>query len=309
MSGKSPSCTVLLCTYNGAAYLDQQLRSLAAQTVPVLNVYASDDGSKDQTHEILRNWQQNRRKGDFVIEKGPRRGFAENFRSLMLRAPENDFSAFCDQDDVWHPDKLESAMLRLAGLTDDACLYGGRSVLVDGDGEPIGLPPLFLRPPDVKNALVQSLAAGNTMVLNRPGFVLLAESARRTQFLMHDWWAYLLVSGAGGRVIYDPIPHIDYRQHGKNALGGRIGLAKRPKRLLELLGGKYTIWNDANVQALDRCSDLLSPHALDCLAAFKSLRTAGNAVSSIIRLMRSGIYRQTRKGDLALVAAAILRRL
>lgn len=308
MLNVSTTATVLLCSYNGAGYLEQQLRSLANQTHPRVNIYASDDGSTDQTWEILQRWQGEWSKGDFDISQGPRQGFAENFRSLVLNAPVSDIYAFCDQDDVWHPDKIESGIRQLAPLGDVPALYGSRSVLVDGNGKPFGFSPLFARPPSFSNALVQSLAAGNTMVLNRAGFSLLAESARRTTFLMHDWWAYLIISGAGGHVIYDPVPHLDYRQHGNNVLGGRISLARRPSRLLELLNGKYTGWNDTNVTALERCSDMLTPQARKSLAAFQRLRRA-NSVVSVARLARSGIYRQTIKGDVALAIAAFLHRL
>ena len=308
MQGKSVTCTVLLCTYNGAGYLEHQLRSLADQTVEVINVHVSDDGSIDQTMEILHRWKREWTKGEFVVGNGPRQGFAENFRSLVLRVPQSDFYAFCDQDDFWHPDKLESALRRLAPSADVAALYGSRSVLVDGDGEPFGLSPMFPRPPSFNNALVQSLAAGNTMVLNRAGFELLKESARRTRFLMHDWWAYLIISGAGGQVVYDHVPHLDYRQHRDNVLGGRISPAKRPGRLLELLRGKYVRWNDANLKALDLCSDMLTPQARESVAALKAIRRA-NTVLSVVRLLRSGIYRQTRKGDVALAFAAFLHRL
>jgi glycosyltransferase involved in cell wall biosynthesis len=302
------TCTVLLCTYNGAAYLDQQLDSLFNQTVKIVNIYASDDGSNDETMEILQRWKRSWTKGEFVVVEGPRRGFSENFRSLVLRVPHSDYLAFCDQDDVWHSDKLESAILQLEPFSGRAALYGSRAILVDKGGKPIGLSPLFPRPPGFGNALVQSLAAGNTMVLNKAGFLIFAESAGRTEFLMHDWWAYLIISGAGGHVTYDPVPHIDYRQHGANVIGGRMSLAKRPGRLLELLKGKYIAWNEVNLAALERCSDMLTPQARNELAAFQAVRRA-SAFLSLVRLVRSGIYRQTRKGDFALAMAAFLHRL
>ena len=302
------SCTILLCTFNGAAFLDTQLRSLAQQTVPIVNVHVSDDGSTDETVPILLRWKHAWSKGTFLIEDGPGQGFAENFRSLVLRGSSDNYVGFCDQDDFWHRDKLESAIDMLSETPAIPALYGSRSVLVDRQGQPIRRSPLFARPPSFGNALVQSLAGGNTMVLNRPAFQLLQESGRRVEFLMHDWWAYLLISGAGGYIHYDPHPHIDYRQHDNNVLGGGLSLAKRPQRLLELWNGKYVRWNEANLKALDACKDLLDERAVALLEQFRRLRKSGS-ISAVRQLRSSGIYRQTLRGDIALALAAFFRRL
>jgi glycosyltransferase involved in cell wall biosynthesis len=302
------SCSILLCTFNGAKYLAEQLDSLAAQSVDRLHILVSDDGSTDQTLDILQAVKTRWTKGRFEVLSGPNYGFSENFRSLILRAPLDGYVAFCDQDDIWHPNKLQAAISRLNPLENTPALYGGRSILVDSNGEQRGLSPLFSRPPSFGNALVQSIAGGNTMVLNEPAFALLQESARRTSFLMHDWWAYLIVSGAGGQVYYDPEPHIDYRQHSRNALGGAINWAKRPERLRELWNGKYVDWGDANLEALEKCVDLLDPRNAQLMDAFQSVRQQ-KAFSALGRLFRSGIYRQTPKGDLALAIAAFCGRL
>ena len=84
--------------------------------------------------------------------------------------------------------------------------------------------PLFRRPPSFRNALVQSLAGGNTMVLNRPARDLVALASRRARFVSHDWWAYLLVTGAGGAVHYSAKPLVRYRQHAHNLVGANTSL-------------------------------------------------------------------------------------
>lgn len=304
----SASCTVLLCTFNGAEFLERQLQSIHEQSLASIDVHVSDDGSEDDTISILEKWRRSWTKGTFLIADGPRKGFAENFRSLVLRTSCEGHVAFCDQDDYWHPDKLECALNTLSASPDVASLYGGRSVLVNASGQPMALSPLFARPPSFKNALVQSLAAGNTMVLNSYAFGLLQESARRTEFLMHDWWAYLLITGAGGRTYYDQQPHIDYRQHRNNALGGFVSLRERPRRLFELWNGKYVQWDDTNVRALERCSDLLLASSVSALNDFKAIRRNGG-LSAVVRLCQSGIRRQTLKGDIALSLAALFKRL
>jgi glycosyltransferase involved in cell wall biosynthesis len=297
-----------MCTYNGARFLDEQLQSLAGQVYPVIHLHISDDGSTDDTLDILEHWRGRWTKGEFVVHQGPQKGFAENFRSLILRAPRDHHVAFCDQDDIWHPDKLLVATDQLADFHAQATLYGSRSTLIDSDGTVIGTSRAFRRPPGFGNALVQSLAGGNTMVLNAKAMELLTESARRTSFLMHDWWAYLLISGAGGHIVFDQTPHIDYRQHANNAIGAAPSLLEQPKRWLELWNGKYVRWSDANDRSLERCLDLLNDEACQILARFRTLRQR-RFLSAVAELEGSGIYRQTQRGDVAMALAGFFGRL
>jgi len=299
---------VLLATFNGALYLEEQLQSIASQTWREIDIIASDDGSTDATLKVLADWAARWKMGSFRIVAGPKSGFAANFRSLILDAPwQGSFVAFCDQDDVWDPGKLEAAIEVLRGRT-TAALYGSRSRLIGPAGEALGLSPLFPRPPSFANAIVQSLAGGNTMVMNARAFALLRESARRTPFLMHDWWSYLIVSGAGGLVHYDPTPRIGYRQHPGNAIGGGMGQLGRVKRLWELLTGKFSRWSDRNLAALELCADLLTEQSRATLARFKQLRRSGPLRATRL-LLQAGIYRQTLKGNIALGIAVALRRI
>ena len=300
---------VLLATYNGARYLDAQLMSIATQRVAArIDVVVSDDGSRDGTLAQLAAWKARWTAGDFDIVAGPGRGFAENFRSLLTRlAGAPDYVAFSDQDDVWNPDKLDIAIRTIADAAGPA-LYCSRSLIVDAELAPIGRSPLFQRPPAFRNALVQSLAGGNTMVINGTAFELVAESARRTAFVSHDWWCYLLVSGAGGRVVYDPEPRIAYRQHGQNLVGHNAGWGARWQRLRRSMRGEFKRWNEINISALEACRDLLSADSAALLDQFKSLRAA-NALRGLYLLQRSGIYRQLAAGNISLALALILRKL
>lgn len=303
-----PRAVVLLATLNGAAFLDEQLASLAAQDFARLDVVAGDDGSTDGTLDILRRWQRRWRRGVFTVVEGPGQGFAENFRQLILRpeAAPADYVAFCDQDDVWDRDKLSAAIGVLA-RSDGAALYGSRTRLVDAQLRVLGQSPLFREPPHFRNAIVQNIAGGNTMVLNRAAFALVAESARRAGFVSHDWWSYLIVSGAGGTVHYDPEPRIAYRQHGRNAVGDNSSLAARWRRMGLLLSGGYRAWNDANLEALDACEDMLTGEARRLVAQFKSLRRGG-PLRRLLTLKSCGFYRQLFGGRITLALAVLLRK-
>lgn len=292
---------------NGTRHLGAQLASIASQRFAGrIDILASDDGSTDGTQAALAQAAEGWTRGAFTIVEGPRQGFAENFRSLLVRAPGGMAVAFSDQDDIWMPDKLAVGLAAVPGAT--TALYCGRTLLVDeADGE-VGMSPLFSRPPSFANALVQSIAGGNTMVLNAAGLELVREAARRSPFVSHDWFCYQIVSGAGGRVVYDPQPQVRYRQHGDNLVGANTGWAARLDRLRRAWGGRFVEWNDQNVATLRAAEDLLTADACRRLEQFDSARHA-KMLHRLDNLKRSGVYRQTVGGQISLWSAAVLGKL
>ncbi len=143
------------------------------------------------------------------------------------------------------------------------------------DGTPIGQSPLFRKAPGFRNALVQSIAGGNTMVMNRAAFAIVRQSAERTSFVSHDWWCYMLVTGAGGRVIYSAEPHIGYRQHAGNVVGTNAGIFAKLARIRGLFGGRFAGWNARNIEALLRCRDLLRDDVVATIEKFDEARRSG----------------------------------
>lgn len=286
---------------NGAAFLDEQLRSLSDQTHGAIDLWVSDDGSIDDTPAILAKWRGRWAKGSFNLSEGPRLGFAENFRALLSNTPiEAGYVAFCDQDDLWEPRKLEIALDWMRSQDETRpLLFCSRTLTVSEAGESIGMSPLFRRAPSFRNALVQSLAGGNTMVLNRSAWKCLMLASRRASFVSHDWWAYQLVTGAGGAVRYYPDPLVRYRQHARNLVGANTSLAARFARLRLLAGGQFSAWNDINVAGLQKNSDLLTPDAIAVLDLFTRARSS-NLPAAMASLRKSGVYRQTPQGSLAM---------
>lgn len=305
---RSREATVLLATWNGARHLAAQLDSIAAQADwDRIELVASDDGSSDGTLALLAEAATKWRRGRFEVVRGPERGFAENFRSLMRRKVTTPFVAFSDQDDVWLAGKLSAAAAALG--TDDApALYCGRTLLVDAGDRELGRSPLFSQPPGFANALVQSIAGANTMVLNRAGFELVGRAAERSGFVSHDWFCYQVISGAGGRVVYDAVPQVRYRQHGDNLVGANTGWPARLDRLRRAWGGRFVEWNERNIATLRATEDLLAPEARRQLAEFESARH-GKLLRRLQHLRQAGVYRQTLGGQISLWAAAALGKL
>lgn len=302
---------ILLAHYNGAAMLGEQLQSLSAQTHRDWSLILSDDGSSDAWMDIATDFTKSEPGRRIWLTNGPRRGFAQNFASLIaLAGPSVPYAAFCDQDDVWCPAKLETAIAALKTVSPgQPALYCGRTMVVDQNLQPLHMSPYFARPPDFRNALVQNIGGGNTMVLNRAALDLLQDTIHHTDGIVsHDWWTYQLVSGAGGEVIYDPEPHVLYRQHAGNLVGANGGWRARVARLLRLLKGEFRAWNTANTAALEKSKHWLTPEARDTLAQFSKARQ-GRLGVRLASLSRSGAYRQTRQGQCALWLAAWLRKL
>jgi glycosyltransferase involved in cell wall biosynthesis len=305
-----PKVAILLCTYHGQHYLAEQLDSFQAQSHSSWEVCASDDGSEDDTHAILEAYQQKWPAGRLSIHFGPSEGFAANFLSLTCRASiEADYYAYSDQDDVWESDKLERAVRWLQTVPENIpALYCSRTRLVDAENNEIGLSPLFSKPPSFANALIQNIGGGNTMVFNKSARTLLQEAGGDIDVVSHDWWAYMLVTGCGGQVFYDVNPTVRYRQHKNNLVGANTSWGARIVRAKKLLKGRFRHWNDVNIRALQKMYGNLSPEARSILNAFDQARKSA-LILRLIRLCRSGVYRQTLQGNLGLAVAALLRKL
>jgi glycosyltransferase involved in cell wall biosynthesis len=305
--------TILLAAYNGARFVADQLGSLARQSHQDWSLLISDDGSSDGTVEIVEAFARKRPEGQVTLLRGPGKGATANFRFLLRRArtlPETAI-AFCDQDDVWDADHLERAVARM-GTTDAGrpWLGGGRMVLCDAQLRPIGQSPLPAHPPAFGNALVQNILSGNTIVMNEPAARLLAAAeAEAGPILLHDWWAYQIISGAGGEVCFDPKPSVQYRQHDANVVGANHGALSTLQRLRRGLGGERARWYRATVDALAASAHRFTPENQQKLTDFAAALKAGSLPQRLRLLRQSGVYHQGAGAEWAFRVLAVLGRI
>jgi glycosyltransferase involved in cell wall biosynthesis len=305
-----PRVAILLCTYHGQHYLADQFDSFAAQTYPNWEIWASDDGSQDDTHTILESYRRKWGEGRLSIHIGPALGFAANFQSLTCKASiQADCYAYSDQDDVWEKDKLQRAVQWLnAAPKDVPALYCSRTRLVDANNQDLGFSPLFCKPPSFANALMQNIGGGNTMVFNNAARKLLCEVGESIDVVSHDWWAYIVIAGCGGRVLYDPYPSVRYRQHNGNLVGTNSTWHDRFIRIRMLWAGRFRDWSDRNITGLKQIHNRLTPESRDTLERFAAARKR-SLILRLVGLKRSGVYRQTLLGNIGLIVAAILNRI
>lgn len=206
---------VLMSTYNGEQFLDKQLQSLANQTVASnMVLYIRDDGSTDKTLDIIEKWKDTLR---IVLFHGGNLGPAMSFWKMLVdQEIKADYYAFCDQDDVWDKNKLESGISQIMQV-EGAALWCSNCRIIDKDGKVIAnrmndVTPVFTVP----SQLVCGTTQGCAMVFNDLLRKLIIEK-NPTIIPMHDF-VVMTYAIAYGMVIYDEKPFFDYRIHKKNAV-------------------------------------------------------------------------------------------
>jgi glycosyltransferase involved in cell wall biosynthesis len=305
--GASAPVAILLCTYNGARFLPQQLASYEAQDFPGWRLYVSDDGSQDATLSLLEAFQTKHGADRVYIRRGPCRGFAANFLSLICDPSiAGACYALSDQDDIWAADKLSRAVAALSAVpADEPAAYCSRTRLIDESGADIRLSLAYKKPPHFRNALTQSLASGNTIVLNEAARRLLMRAGPDVNVAAHDWWIYLATTAAGGRMLYDSAPTVGYRMHAGNVIGSNRAAGAQMRRAGMLWQGQYKTWTDMHVTALARLEDVMTEENRRTFDQFRRARKRG-ALLRVLGLLRAGVYRQTFLGNIGLLAAALI---
>ena len=219
---------ILMCTYNGMPYIEEQMQSILLQTYTKWQLYVSDDGSNDGTWELLQNYEK-QYPGKIYIEKNQSaHGAKENFWGLIHRAfqvSKADYVMFCDQDDVWMPDKVERTLKKMQEVeqnTDQPVLVATDLVVVDEQMNELS--PSFKAymnlPRDIvlNRLILQNNITGCTVMIN-PALLVLAGKVERPQYtLMHDHFLAIIAT-VFGKAVFVEETTIYYRQHGHNSVG------------------------------------------------------------------------------------------
>lgn len=279
---------VLLSSYNGQQYIVEQLDSLLAQQDVNIIIIVRDDGSKDKTPQIVEKYVE--KYHNITLMKEENKGILYSFNRLCKYALENvkaDYYAFCDQDDVWHRDKLSVAVSQLNRFPSNVPnLYFSNARLVD---ENLNYIRDLYEPGEIKigkkMALVQIPTFGCSCVFNRQALIDFLAVPNQKQG--HDHWIYLVCSYLGN-VFYDEEGHIDYRQHGNNASGNKTrGLKLILLRLHTLFVYGLNHNFDEKAQQLLYYKDRLKP---DDLAYIKKVAYYRKHILDKINLLFSRSY-------------------
>lgn len=290
-----PLVRVLLSTFNGERYLDEQLESLASQIDARIDLLVRDDGSSDTTLSILERW---RDRLTIKIIKGENKGAVASFLELVAETDLTaDYYAFCDQDDVWLPEKIATATARLSELGEESPgLYCSALRVTDSDLNPRYDSPPPRLPITFGNALVQNVATGCSVVVNRAAISAARISRVDTRsVIMHDWWMLLIASSLGS-VVFDPVPRVLYRQHGRNEVGHSRGLSFWRMRARRFMIGNKTGMLRKQASAFNAIyGSKISSEKRNLLEVCLGHRSG--LMSAIFCVRRDRLYRQSKIDD------------
>lgn len=311
--------SVALATFNGSRHLAAQLTSIFDQTVPVAEIVLADDGSRDGTVDLARRVFAERVGASIpelrIVAETASGGVARNFERA-LQATRHPLIALCDQDDIWHPDRIEAAA-HLHATRPEILLVHANARLVNRDAEQLG--SLF-DALEISPAMLVAIHAGAEFeLLLKRNVVTGATTTLRRELLdlagtiptgwLHDEWLGI-VAAAHGRSDVIERPLIDYRQHEGNEVGARrLGIAGKFRRMLE--PGR-----DRNARLLTRATSLserfavggesLPPHRLAAVERklrHEEVRSAfpvsrPHRLTAVIRELRTGRYEEFGRGRL-----------
>lgn len=244
-TGAEPSVSVALCTHNGARFVEEQVRSILAQTLQPAEIVLSDDASTDATVALVVALVDPSPVALRVLVNDPPLGVTKNFEQAM-RACTGSLIALSDQDDVWHPERLEQTAAQFSA-SPSLLLVGSDARLIDSTGLPLQsslFETLGVGGPEITaiagedsfaTLLKRNIVTGATTVVRRE---LVEAAVPFPTSWVHDEWL-AAIAAAIGRLELSPALLVDYRQHGANQIGvRRLSLAGKVRRTLEPRSGR-----------------------------------------------------------------------
>ena len=224
-----PTVLILLAAYNGSAYLRRQIDSILTQDYSRWHLILSDDRSSDDTLDILTHYANSMPDKITLYRSGRHFGNAQDhFLHLMTKFQDADYLMFCDQDDVWHPDKIRITLEKMRALETDPSI----PTLVHTDLRVVDqslreLDPSFLHYSgldgnclSLNRLLIQNVVTGCTAMINASLARTVCESLPKQNIIMHDWFLAVLAA-ASGKIGFLNDASVDYRQHGQNTVGAK----------------------------------------------------------------------------------------
>lgn len=216
---------IIMSSYNGEAYIKEQIDSILANTWTDWHLYVCDDGSKDDTEQIVKSYVEKYPDKIYWKPNQQNKGAAINFLDGARKA-KGAYVMFCDQDDFWLPEKIEVTLQCMKKAEES---YGKETPLTVFTDAKVVDEKLFVMQEsfhrsskldtgklDLAHMLMENKMMGCTMMLNRSLLNKLKVFPKKVR--MHDWWAGI-VAASFGKIVYLEHPTMLYRQHTNNVVG------------------------------------------------------------------------------------------
>lgn len=302
MTGDKP-VTILLASYNGAAFISEQIESILNQTYKNWQLIIRDDLSEDATVTIIKNFRQKfPAKIYLIIDDLGNLGSVKNFDVLLQNSLNAEYIMFCDQDDVWLPQKIEITLNEMVRIEQQyvlkkPILVHTNFVYVDEVLKPItskkNYTALKAKNLDFNHLLAQNPVYGCTMMINKPLLNLVGNIPAAAE--NHDYWIALTAS-AFGKISYLKKQTILYRQHAANISGNHDNnsFKKRFKRIF-FKGKNFRDAQskiDMSIAFKDKYFNQLNTFQKKIITDFIVLASS-KKISSIIKNLNNGVRRQT----------------
>lgn len=284
---------VLLSTYNGEKYLEEQIHSIFKQNNCEIFLYVRDDGSNDKTLEILNKL---KKTYNLTIVQGNNLGWKESFFQLLYLVPDiYDYYAFSDQDDVWMPEKLNRAIKMIENVT-RPCLYCSAQTFVNEQLDYLSI-DIHKHPKNSRQAMTNISSRGCSEVFNQKLLKILQNEKVTTNF-SHDRWVARVAIYAG-MVVLDDESYTLYRQHGNNSSGNNFQPSLRSK-IRNLLSNyrKHDFYYWYALELLEKYSDFLKVE--DKLWLEKLVGSKKNIKNKLELLFSKDFVSETVKGTIIL---------
>lgn len=296
---------IILCTYNPHLdYFSQQLLSLENQTYRNFDLIINDDGSDIGTYKKMKEIVSSIITRKFILKRNQTNlGFAQNFIQTLNSIKNYKYYSFCDQDDIWYRDKLSKSVRDMNKCN----LYCTSTRLIDDVGNVIGLNKINIKP-SFKNALVQSIAGGNTYLFDNKIKNMLLKIPQNKKIPSHDWIIYQLATAHDLNIIYNQEPSIDYRLHNTNTIGTSFSLRAKYSRIRSLLFGKFRKWTTQNIKILLSYESTIKKENVYVLKTFLKKRD-GNLFKRMSLFTKYLFRRSTNIQNIAFLLGLILKKI
>ena len=301
-----PKVLILLATYNGVLWLEEQLESIAKQTGVGIKILISDDLSDDGSLDLLLKFIESNKNAEMIASKISSGSAGQNFFRLIRNCDYQDFDyiAFSDQDDVWLADKLVSGIECFKSSS--ACGYSSSTLAVWESGKERLLTQA--RNPRKLDFLFEGAGQGCTFILKRDFFghvqkFCVDNTEVTNSFYYHDWLVYILARASNEEWFFDERSFIRYRQHATNDTGAKGSIEAVRSRLRLIANG----WFKSQVEIALEISKLIVKKSVD-LDDFGQILSRNDSLSRRLTLAKYFIVNGRRKTTdrMVLAVAALL---